>query len=266
MSSEKAKSLTPPSPKVSSTVPNLMDALEEEFPGFRGQFEIDQRADALRTETIKNTQTLLRQMRKRRGWSQNELAKRLNVTQPVISRLESGDYDGNGPTLGNLSDVVNQCGFKLEIMATPIDLTAQHVSQEQESVQNSALVVGVLDALNICYLETNENDVIVASNQAWRSLHKDIEPCTHGEFYVNFLKAGRDHGLFPGAENDSDWVDRRLSWHHEPTGPFEIARQGNTLLEVTEFVKPKGGVITIGKDVTYRTRLREMAPINEAKI
>jgi len=57
---------------------------------------------------------LIREMRKRRGFSQAELAKNLNVEPSRIGELERG-VGRYGPTLGKLKQVANACGFKLVV-------------------------------------------------------------------------------------------------------------------------------------------------------
>lgn len=59
---------------------------------------------------------LLRQARKGAGLTQTELARRLDVTQPVIARLES---EGANPRLLTLQRVIAATGNSLELGLGP---------------------------------------------------------------------------------------------------------------------------------------------------
>jgi ribosome-binding protein aMBF1 (putative translation factor) len=53
--------------------------------------------------------------------SQEELAGRIGMRQPNISRLENATRDGNGPTIGTLLRIAHACGgsLRLEFAITP---------------------------------------------------------------------------------------------------------------------------------------------------
>lgn len=57
----------------------------------------------------------LREIRESAGITQSELARRLNLTQPTISALESGDLDRSG--LATLRAYIGALGGTLEVTA-----------------------------------------------------------------------------------------------------------------------------------------------------
>lgn len=62
--------------------------------------------------------TILRDTRAKAGLSQAELARRANVTQPVISAYESGKRE---PALSTLERLVEASGYRLDIDIAPAD-------------------------------------------------------------------------------------------------------------------------------------------------
>jgi uncharacterized protein len=59
---------------------------------------------------------LLRAVRRRRGLTQAELARRARTSQPVISAYEHGRRD---PTFGTLRRLIEAAGERLQIAASP---------------------------------------------------------------------------------------------------------------------------------------------------
>ena len=58
----------------------------------------------------------LREIREEQGVTQKELAERMDLTQPTISALESGDLDRSG--LATLKSYVQALGGTIEVTAT----------------------------------------------------------------------------------------------------------------------------------------------------
>lgn len=52
-------------------------------------------------------------LREQKGWSQQELAKRIGTSQQAISRIESGEYEGF--TLKTLEKIAEATGMKVKI-------------------------------------------------------------------------------------------------------------------------------------------------------
>ena len=60
--------------------------------------------------------TLLRQVREASGMTQVELAERVGMTQPAVSRIESG-FGPHGPEIDTVMRYVQGCDFELVIGA-----------------------------------------------------------------------------------------------------------------------------------------------------
>ena len=56
---------------------------------------------------------MLRMARRRAGLSQRELARRADVPQPTVSRIERGHIS---PSLATLTPLIDACGMELEVV------------------------------------------------------------------------------------------------------------------------------------------------------
>src|SRR5262245_35494169 len=65
-------------------------------------------------ELINQAATLLRDFRKERGLTQDEMATKLGISQPRVAQLESGK-PGNAPSLEQLAEFAFHCGYSLAI-------------------------------------------------------------------------------------------------------------------------------------------------------
>jgi transcriptional regulator with XRE-family HTH domain len=63
-----------------------------------------------------NTATFLREARLRAGLTQRELARRADVPQPAISRIERGHVS---PRLETLDTLLRSCGMALDLVERP---------------------------------------------------------------------------------------------------------------------------------------------------
>ena len=61
---------------------------------------------------------LVREARLRAGMTQQTLADRVGVSQPLVARIERGDVE---PTLERLLGLVRASGFDLDIHVVPLD-------------------------------------------------------------------------------------------------------------------------------------------------
>lgn len=81
--------------------------------------------------------TLLRQVREASGMTQVELAERVGMTQPAVSRIESG-FGPHGPEIDTVMRYVQGCDFELVIgakhrhAAGMADTESARVGEEQE--------------------------------------------------------------------------------------------------------------------------------------
>ncbi len=104
-----------------SDLPTHEEVLSEHLdadPEYRHEWERTALARAIAAKVIA--------YRAEHGLSQTALAKRLQMTQPAIARLESGEHNPTFPTLLRLSDAL---GIELAIDIVPIGKEPQLIGQ-----------------------------------------------------------------------------------------------------------------------------------------
>lgn len=104
-------------------------------PAFLRQYHVKAFRDKWAEDTLLMSIAIqVREIRLQRGWTQQELAEKASLTQPQISRVESGIYQGTIDVLQRIAAAFNcalmvrfvthgeYLGFILKIMAEGIDL------------------------------------------------------------------------------------------------------------------------------------------------
>ena len=83
----------------------------------RSRRAVDERAVAVEIDRLQSEQRAyrLREIREAQGLTQQEVARRLDLTQPTISALESGDLERSG--LATLMAYVEALGGTVEVTA-----------------------------------------------------------------------------------------------------------------------------------------------------
>ena len=83
----------------------------------RSRRAVDERAVAAEIDRLQSEQRAyrLREIREAQGLTQQEVARRLDLTQPTISALESGDLERSG--LATLMAYVEALGGTVEVTA-----------------------------------------------------------------------------------------------------------------------------------------------------
>jgi transcriptional regulator with XRE-family HTH domain len=87
---------------------------------------------------------LIRHVRRRRGLTQAQLAKRAGTSQPVVSAYEHGRRD---PTVGTLGKLVGAAGERLRIDAMPSASDIPPALTPDEHAERLLDVLSIADAV-----------------------------------------------------------------------------------------------------------------------
>ena len=91
-----------------------------------------------------NPAELIKTVRRRRGLTQADLARRAGTSQPVVSAYEHGRRD---PTVGTLRKLVEASGERLRIDATPAPLGVPPAADLHEHARRLVDVLSLADAI-----------------------------------------------------------------------------------------------------------------------
>jgi transcriptional regulator with XRE-family HTH domain len=89
---------------------------------------------------------LIRAVRRRRGLSQAELARRAGTSQPVVSAYEHGHRD---PTYGTLRKLVEASGERLRLDAAPATSDLPPSQSIEEHARRLLDVLALADAIPV---------------------------------------------------------------------------------------------------------------------
>lgn len=87
---------------------------------------------------------LIKVVRRRRGLTQAELARRAGTSQPVVSAYEHGHRD---PTFGTLRKLIEASGERLLIDASPPSIDLPAAATPEEHARRLLDVLSVADAI-----------------------------------------------------------------------------------------------------------------------
>lgn len=95
--------------KIQAAIVEKTSSLESVFGHFTDAQEKNVAAEIRRYDML----VLLREMRKKMGLTQAELAKRAAMPRTTITKIESGSYN---PTIGTLDSIASAMDKKLQVM------------------------------------------------------------------------------------------------------------------------------------------------------
>jgi len=118
------------------------------------------------------------------------------------------------------------------------------------------------------FFMTDPASRLILGNRKFRELNRQVSQFNlPGTPYEDHLRAVVAKGLVPEAIGKEDeWISYRLYLHRHPHGPFEIKRNGDRVLRISEEKLPNGSTATISIDITQlkaaEDALRENAKRN----
>ncbi|MFQ5765531.1 MAG: PAS-domain containing protein, partial [Rhodospirillales bacterium] len=140
---------------------------------------------------------------------------------------------------------------------------AGHKRTEESLLRLAAAVEG-LSELFVLY---DADDKMVHCNERYREINEAVADATvPGTPFEDHQRALIDKGLFDGIEGREDeWLQERIARHRNPSGPFEVQRNGRWML-VNEQRLPDGSTATIATDITDRREAEEALRLSEERL
>ncbi len=102
------------------------------------------------------------------------------------------------------------------------------------------------------YMLTDPAGRIILVNRKFRELNRQVSQFNlPGTPFEEHLRAAVEKGLMPEAVGKEDeWISYRLYLHRHPHGAFEILRDRNQVLRISEEKLPNGSTSTISMDIS----------------
>jgi len=127
------------------------------------------------------------------------------------------------------------------------DITASKKAREVSDQLGFAI-----ENFSECFFMTDSGGRLILGNRKFRELNRQINQFNlPGTPFEDHLRAAVSKGMVPDAIGKEDeWVSYRLYLHRHPHGPFEIKRNGDRVLRISEEKLPNGSTATISIDIT----------------
>ncbi len=202
------------------------------------------------------------QIRMRMALSRNFEAHKFERTRPDGTVLEIIGTPINSGFVTTYSDIteLRQTQNKLEEASENLQAKVDEQTKEiREKQERSEQLITAFDALHESVAIVDEEDRFVFTNKRYQVVNEPVKDAlAPGTYFEDYLKAIIDADLVPESEGPADeWLKNRMARHHNPTGPFELARQDGIWLLVSEQKLDHGGTIMLGTDISERKQAEE---------
>lgn len=148
--------------------------------------------------------------------------------------------------------LTNSSGVPTYLVSVALDIT------ERRRMEESALrLIAAIETAPELFVIYDADDRIAVTNKHFRDINRTAPGSaamgmTFGEHIRRIVKAG----LVPDAVGrEEGWIAWRLERHRNPTGPFEIRRQGGRTVRINEHRLPDGSTVVMSADVTELKRI-----------
>lgn len=126
--------------------------------------------------------TRLQQLRTRRGWTQDELASRAEVSKSFLSELENDHALPGGELLLRLADVLGTTTDYLlrgavmehEAIAAPVEIPSELASLAQELNLSFQATTALLDARRLVVGRRGKQDIKDWGHAEWKQLYERL--------------------------------------------------------------------------------------------
>lgn len=140
------------------------------------------------------------------------------------------------------------------------DITLQW-NENRHAIEAQELLLGGMEELSEGIALYDADDRLVLFNQNYKFFRQGDGPTfTLGEKFQDIIRAAAFKGRYPSAiGREKEWIQRRLAYHRNPSGTFELELDDGRWLQIIERRTPGGGTITINTDITAMKRRDERA-------
>lgn len=147
----------------------------------------------------------------------------------------------------------NEVGAFDGYIGVAADIT-ERLEIENKARSAEANLYAAVNALDAMMSLWGPDDRLVMCNDKFRLLNARIlDKCQPGTLFEDHIRSLVTDGLLESAERvDEDWIKERLKRHQNPSGPFEMLRDGGNAILINEARLPDGSIIVMAVDITLQ--------------
>ena len=131
-----------------------------------------------------------------------------------------------------------------------VDIT-ERLEIENKARSAEANLYAAVNALDAMMSLWGPDDRLVMCNDKFRLLNARIlDKCVPGTLFEDHIRSLVTDNLLDSNEDRANWVEQRLARRKNPSGPFEMLRDGGEAILIYEARLPDGSMITMAVDIT----------------
>lgn len=131
-----------------------------------------------------------------------------------------------------------------------VDIT-ERLEIENKARSAEANLYAAVNAMDAMMSLWGPDDRLVMCNDKFRSLNARImDKCLPGTLFEDHIRSLVADKLLDPSEDRENWVEDRLARRQNPSGPFEMLRDGGEAILINEARLPDGSMITMAVDIT----------------
>ncbi len=144
------------------------------------------------------------------------------------------------------------------------DITAEVVAERQRQ-QAEVRLAKSIEAIPAGFALFDESDRLVICNKEYRECHEALGVDAHpGVRFDKLVWAAVDSASIGASREEAElWARQRLIRRTCPAEGFEFRHNGSRWSEVSDYLLPDGGMITLANDITDRKLTEEALRISE---
>lgn len=128
-----------------------------------------------------------------------------------------------------------------------------------DGMPNKQALIGAVESISEGFALYDLDDRLILFNTKYNFYtDRKLSGLRLGSTFSDIVAQATSERYFRCAERDpQQWMTRRLAYHNDPKGVFEVELLDGRWLQIVERRTPDGGVVTVNTDITAQKRRNE---------